>query len=202
MKAKVIKGIAGLLDKMGKRSIRKLEVPAGKGQTAVYRGEFLPHNKNFSPRYKNKGIGSKEPGQFYSSNLDQPESVVNMYSDMIKGVPVYRRAVTPNESFIRGAGEAAKQNYKAGEAFDPGASLFSEMKESMQFAKQGFDVPVIRDSVEQFINPSKVVSGIGPLFTKEQLPFLLERIKDPAMRKILLKLLFGRTGGLKAGGMV
>lgn len=194
------KGLASLASKLARRAMKKYDVPAPKGKTAFYRGEYLPHNKNFSPRYKDTGIGSKKPGQWHSNDPLDAEMVMDTYADMIKGVPVYRRGIMSNKDFIRGAGKGAKSNWLSGEGIDPGASLFSEMKEAMKFAKEGLlGVPFLRSAGSE---PGKVISGIAPLFTEKQLPFLLERIKDPAMRKILLKLLFGATSGLKAGGVV
>tara|TARA_B100000287_G_C20423774_1_gene698611 strand:- start:126 stop:716 length:591 start_codon:yes stop_codon:yes gene_type:complete len=190
------KGLASLINKLAIRAIKKYDVPAPRGKTAAYRGEFLPYKKEFSKT----GIGSKKPGQWHSNDPLDSEMVMDTYADMIKGVPVFRRSVIPNKEFIRGAGRGAKQNYMRGEAMDPGASLFSEMKEAMKFAKEGLPgVPFLRSAGS---DPGKVISGIAPLFTKKQLPFLLERIKDPEMRKIILKLLFGRTSGLKKGGSV
>jgi len=189
------KGIASLINKLARRAMKKYDVPAPKGKTAAYRGEYLPHNKDFT-----QGIGSKRPGQWHSNDPLDSEMVMDTYADMIKGVPVYRRGIMSNKDFIRGAGKGAKQNYMLGEAMDPGASLFSEMKEAMKFAKEGLPgVPFLRSAGS---DPGKVISGIAPLFTEKQLPFLLERLKDPAMRKIILKLLFGATSGLKAGGIV
>jgi len=70
----------------------------------------------------------------------------------------------------------------------------------MKFAKEGLPgVPFLRSAGS---DPGKVISGIAPLFTEKQLPLLLERMKDPEMRKIILKLLFGATSGLKEGGRV
>lgn len=191
------KGLASLANKLARRAMDKYDVPAAdKSKTAVYRSEFLPYPKEFSKT----GIGSKKPGQYYSNDPYDSERISDIYSDMIKGVPVYRRAEIPTRDYIRGAGRAAKEQVALGQGIDPGNSLFSEMKMAMQFAKQG--LPGIETLREVGAKPGEVISGIAPLFTEKQLPLLLERIKDPAMRKIILKLLFGRTAGLKIGGRV
>mgnify|MGYP001215177270 CR=1 FL=1 len=190
------KGLASLINKLARRAIDKYDIPAPRGKTAAYRGEFLPYKKEFSKT----GLGSKKPGQWHSNDPYDSEMVLDTYADMIKGVPVYRRSVIPNKEFIRGAGRGVRYQYDVGEVIDPGASLFSEMRNAMKFAKEG--LPGVPFALPTEAVSGKVISGIAPLFTKKQLPFLLERIKDPEMRKIILKLLFGRTSGLKKGGSV
>ena len=178
-----LRGLASILPRLlGRVNFR------GEGLKNIFRGEVQPYNMSKTSKFMKSD--KFKPGDYYSTSLDDALSYAHIpkHPGMIsfdksgsllsRGVPIIRSAKVPEGRIAEGILRGGLRS---------GAGNYVEMA--------GFKAPInILRTLKENISPTDYGLSSG-------LPRLLENIKNPETRNILLKLLMGGRG-LKSGGSV